>query len=49
MPSANGDILKEAVLYPRVSTAEEQARNGYSLARQMQALRKHTPARSQVP
>src|SRR5829696_7669904 len=38
MPSTNGLIPKKAVLYARVST-EEQARSGYSLAQQLEALR----------
>src|SRR5215210_6777729 len=38
MPSTNGHGLKTAVLYARVST-KEQARSGYSLAQQMEALR----------
>lgn len=38
MPSTNGHGPKKAVLYARVSTAE-QARSGYSLAQQMEALR----------
>lgn len=40
MPSANGDGPKRAVLYARVST-EEQAKNGYSLAQQLEALREY--------
>ena len=40
MPSANGHGPKGAVLYARVSTAE-QARSGYSLAQQLEALREH--------
>jgi site-specific DNA recombinase len=36
MPSTNG--LKRAILYARVST-DEQARSGYSLAQQLEALR----------
>ncbi|MDP9457485.1 MAG: recombinase family protein [Actinomycetota bacterium] len=40
MPSANGHSPKTAVLYARVST-EEQARSGYSLAQQIEALRDH--------
>ena len=36
--STNGHGLKKAVLYARVST-EEQARSGYSLAQQLEALR----------
>src|SRR5215216_2130719 len=38
MPSANGHGPKRAILYARVST-EEQARSGYSLAQQIEALR----------
>jgi site-specific DNA recombinase len=38
MPSTNGHGPKLAVLYARVST-DEQARSGYSLAQQMEALR----------
>src|ERR671916_540008 len=39
MPSTNGHgPQKRAILYARVST-EEQARSGYSLAQQMEALR----------
>ena len=40
MPSTNGHGLKKAVLYARVST-EEQARSGYSLAQQLEALREY--------
>src|SRR3712207_6060310 len=40
MPSANGYHPKSAVLYGRVST-EEQARSGYSLAQQLEALREY--------
>ncbi len=40
MPSTNGHGPKRAVLYARVST-DEQARSGYSLAQQMDALREH--------
>jgi site-specific DNA recombinase len=40
MPPANGHGLKRAVLYARVST-DEQARSGYSLAQQIEALRDH--------
>src|SRR3712207_3996467 len=40
MPSTNGHGPKRAVLYARVST-DEQARNGYSLAQQLEALRKY--------
>src|SRR5918994_6556814 len=38
MPSTNGHGPQRAVLYARVST-DEQARSGYSLAQQMEALR----------
>jgi predicted site-specific integrase-resolvase len=38
MPFTNGHGLKRAVLYTRVST-DEQARSGYSLAQQLEALR----------
>src|SRR5215216_1682964 len=38
MPSTNGHGPKRAILYTRVST-EEQARSGYSLAQQIEALR----------
>ena len=38
MPSTNGHGPKRAILYARVST-NEQARSGYSLAQQMEALR----------
>lgn len=38
MPSTNGHGPKQAILYARVST-EEQARSGYSLAQQIEALR----------
>lgn len=40
MPSTNGHGPKRSILYARVST-EEQARSGYSLAQQMQALREY--------
>ncbi len=40
MPSTNGHKKKRAVLYARVST-EEQARSGYSLAQQLEALREY--------
>ena len=40
MPSTNGHHAKRAILYARVST-EEQARSGYSLAQQMEALREY--------
>src|ERR687894_2201170 len=38
MPSTNGHGPKRAILYARVSTAE-QVRSGYSLAQQLEALR----------
>jgi DNA invertase Pin-like site-specific DNA recombinase len=38
MPSTNGHSPKRAILYARVST-DEQARSGYSLAQQLEALR----------
>jgi site-specific DNA recombinase len=38
MPSTNGHGPKKAILYARVST-DEQARSGYSLAQQLEALR----------
>jgi site-specific DNA recombinase len=37
MPSANGRAPGRAILYARVST-DEQARSGYSLAQQIEAL-----------
>src|SRR3954464_4777300 len=40
MPSTNGHGPKQAILYARVST-DEQARSGYSLAQQMEALREY--------
>ncbi len=41
MPSTNGDGRRSyAVLYARVST-DEQARSGYSMAQQLEALRDH--------
>ena len=40
MPSTNGHGPKRAILYARVST-DEQARSGYSLAQQLEALRAH--------
>src|SRR5919199_6910332 len=40
MHSTNGHGPKQAILYARVST-EEQARSGYSLAQQLDALRKY--------
>jgi site-specific DNA recombinase len=38
MPSTNDRGPKRAILYTRVST-DEQARSGYSLAQQLEALR----------
>ena len=38
MPNTNGHSPKRAILYARVST-QEQARSGYSLAQQLEALR----------
>jgi site-specific DNA recombinase len=40
MPSTNGHGPKRAILYARVST-DEQARTGYSLAQQIEALRSY--------
>src|SRR3712207_9213083 len=40
MPSSNGHGPKRAILYARVST-DEQARSGYSLAQQLEALREY--------
>jgi site-specific DNA recombinase len=40
MPSTNGRSPKWAILYARVST-DEQARSGYSLAQQLEALREY--------
>jgi len=40
MPSTDSPT-KRAILYARVST-EEQARSGYSLAQQLEALREYT-------
>ena len=40
MPSTNGYGPQRALLYARVST-EEQAKSGYSLAQQMEALREY--------
>jgi site-specific DNA recombinase len=40
MPSTNGHGPRRAILYARVST-DEQARSGYSLAQQLEALRDH--------
>jgi site-specific DNA recombinase len=43
MDSANGNGSRGAVLYARVST-DEQARSGYSLAQQLEALREYASA-----
>src|SRR5215216_5223625 len=43
MDSANGNGSRRAILYARVST-DEQARSGYSLAQQIEALREHAAA-----
>lgn len=40
MLNTNGHVPKKAILYARVST-EEQARSGYSLAQQLEALREY--------
>src|SRR5215211_8059161 len=40
MPNTNGYGPKRAILYARVST-DEQARSGYSLAQQLEALREY--------
>jgi site-specific DNA recombinase len=40
MPTTNGHGPKRAILYARVST-DEQARSGYSLAQQIEALREY--------
>jgi site-specific DNA recombinase len=40
MPRTHGHDPKRAILYARVST-DEQARSGYSLAQQLEALRDH--------
>jgi site-specific DNA recombinase len=40
MPNTNGRGPKRAILYARVST-DEQARSGYSLAQQIEALREY--------
>ncbi len=44
MRNTNGQGRKNAVLYARVST-DEQARSGYSLAQQIEALRATPPLR----
>ena len=40
MPSTNGHGPMRAILYARVST-DEQAKSGYSLAQQIEALREY--------
>src|SRR5215208_7386351 len=40
MPNTNGHGPKRAILYARVPT-DEQARSGYSLAQQLEALREY--------
>jgi site-specific DNA recombinase len=45
MPSTNGHGSKRAILYARVST-DEQARSGYSLAQQLEALRGYAERQS---
>ncbi len=40
MPSTNGHDLTRTILYARVST-DEQARSGYSLAQQIEALQEY--------
>ena len=40
MPSSNSHGPRGSILYARVST-DEQARSGYSLAQQMEALREY--------
>ena len=40
MPNTNGHCSRRAILYARVST-DEQARSGYSLAQQLEALREY--------
>jgi site-specific DNA recombinase len=40
MPSTNGHGTRRAILYARVST-DEQAKSGYSLAQQLEALREY--------
>jgi site-specific DNA recombinase len=45
MPSTNGHGPKRAILYARVST-DEQARSGYSLAQQLEALRDYAARES---
>src|ERR671910_610108 len=43
MDNANGNGSGRAILYARVST-DEQAKSGYSLAQQLEALREHAAA-----
>ncbi len=43
MPSTNGHGSMKAILYARVST-DEQARSGFSLAQQLEALREYAAA-----
>jgi DNA invertase Pin-like site-specific DNA recombinase len=45
MPSTNGHGLKRAILYARVST-DEQAKSGYSLAQQIEALKQYAERES---
>jgi DNA invertase Pin-like site-specific DNA recombinase len=45
MPDTNGHGPKWAVLYARVST-DEQARSGYSLAQQLEALSEYASRES---
>jgi site-specific DNA recombinase len=45
MPNTNGHGPKRAILYARVST-DEQARSGYSLAQQLEALRDYAARES---
>jgi site-specific DNA recombinase len=47
MPSTNGHGPKRAILYARVST-DEQARSGYSLAQQIEALREYAAREGKV-
>ena len=44
MANTNGHGPKRAILYARVST-DEQARSGYSLAQQLEALREYAGPR----
>jgi site-specific DNA recombinase len=45
MPNTNGHGPRQAILYARVST-DEQARSGYSLAQQIEALREYADRES---